>query len=249
MRSLSQLVEAWDPERDLTLAVLLALVSVGYVLYHFGARALHERGPGTVQAVVGGRLLGAIALGVPSLLWAGLAAPELLDVWRPPTGAALGLGAGLALLLLPILWLAAGGKAHRAHYPQIRAARWTPGLTALEAGSWAVYLIAYEWCFRGLLICGLAEAIGLWPALLAGTALYVLAHLGKGLGECLACVPMGLLFGVLAWGSRSLWPPILLHLCLALAGNLFAVARDPGRSFGAPTQAGGEIFAPIPKPS
>ena len=230
MNSLSDLAASWSPG-DAGLAALLAVSVVGYVLYHAGAKALHAPTPGQPRSVVKGRVLGALLLGVPSVGGAAILSPELLALWRLPSGEAWAVTAGALALLLPILWFAAGGEAHRAHYPQIRAERWTRGLVGVEALSWGAYLVAYEWTFRGLLVCALASAVGVWPALLVGTALYVLAHLEKGLGECLACVPMGLGFGVLAWWSQSLWAPIALHLGLALAGNLFAVARDPGRHF------------------
>lgn len=232
MNDLAELGAAWEGQRDGALASLLALTTIGYVLYHFWAKALQRETPGAPRSVIVGRLAGALLLGVPSLIWAALAAPQLLSLWRLPSGVAIAVCLGTLGVLLPILWLAAGGEAHQSHYPQIRATRWTPGLVLFEGFSWGLYLVAYEWAFRGLLVCALASVIGLWPALLVGTSLYVLAHLEKGLGECLACVPMGLGFGILAWWSQSLWAPILLHLALALAGNLFAVARDPARSFG-----------------
>jgi membrane protease YdiL (CAAX protease family) len=230
VNSLSDLAVSWNAQ-DAVLAVLLGVTVVGYVLYHFGAQALSRRAPGEQVSVVRGRLLGALVLGAPGLVVAALWSPDLLGLWRLPSPAAWGVVGGALALLLPILWLAAGGEAHREHYPQIRAERWTRRLVLIEGLTWGAYLVAYEWAFRGLLVCALASVIGVWPALLLGTGLYVLAHLEKGLGECLACVPMGLAFGVLAWWSQSLWAPIALHLGLALAGNLFAVARDPGRRF------------------
>jgi len=231
VNSLSDLATSWEPQRDAALAVLLTVTVVGYVLYHFGAKALNAAAPGQRDSVVKGRLLGALLLGLPSALGAAILSPDLLALWRLPSAEAWAVTGGGLALLLPVLWLAAGGEAHRTHYPQIRAERWTRGLVGVEALSWGAYLVAYEWTFRGLLVCALASVVGVWPALLIGTALYVLAHLEKGLGECLACVPMGLGFGVLAWWSQSLWAPVALHLGLALAGNLFAVARDPGRRF------------------
>ena len=215
-----------SPE-EARLALLLAWAVLGYLAYHYGARALARRGgPGTPASVFGGRILGALCLGLPSLLWAALRWPELLALWAPPSGAAL-LAAGAAwLALAPALWLAAGGATHRARYPQLRReAPWGGRLLLAEAASWALYLLGYEWCFRGLLVVGLASLIGLWPALILGTGLYVLAHLDKDPGEALACVPMGLGFGLLVWWSQSLWPAVLLHLGLALAGNLFPLLR------------------------
>lgn len=230
MNSLGDLAASWEP-RDAGLAALLAVTVVGYVLYHFAAKSFQRQAPGEFASVVKGRFCGAFLLGLPSLIGAAIWSPELLGLWRLPSPEAWAAALGALALLLPILWFAAGGAAHREHYPQIRAARWTRALVGWEALSWGAYLVAYEWTFRGLLVCALASALGVWPALLLGTGLYVLAHLEKGLGECLACVPMGLGFGVLAWWSQSLWAPIALHLGLALAGNLFAVARDPERSF------------------
>ena len=222
MSALAAGLPRFPSPQDITLVALLGLSVLGYVAYHYGARALAGiAGPGTPRAVFGRRLWGALCLGLPCGVWTVLVAPELLGLWALPSGAAL-LAALLAwACLAPALWLASRGATHRERYPQLRTATWTPRLLAAETLTWALYLVGYEGCFRGLLVVGLASLIGLWPALILGTGLYVLAHLDKDPGECLACVPMGLGFGLLVSWSGSLWPAILLHLGLALAGSLF----------------------------
>jgi membrane protease YdiL (CAAX protease family) len=222
----------WDPAFA-PLALTLATATAACVASHYAltpARVegwLSERGWDAERAqaagVMGARLLRSLAFGAAAGVV--FATGALPDLWAPPPAWAWGVALVGVLAIAPILWAAAGGVLHQARYPEVRAKRWSRGLAAAEAGSWAVYLLAYEAVFRGSLLFGLAAWGGAWPALLIATALYVLAHLPKDAGECVGCAVMGLAFGALAFRSGGVIAPWLLHLGIALSASAFAVAR------------------------
>lgn len=216
------------------LGVVALTSALAYVLYHYGADAKQLRRWLAPQASVHGqRLLGAVLLGLVPLAVIGLAleggvaaygltAAPLLPTLLIPCGVLLGLS--------PILWLASGGAAHQERYPQLRAARWDARLVGANGLSWGIYLLGYELFFRGFLLFALVPTLGAWPAVLVMTALYTFAHLPKDFGECLGCVPMGIVFGWLALETGAIWAPFLLHWGIALTSDTMTVVRSPERA-------------------
>ncbi len=216
----------------MTPAWALGAFAVSFALQHGAQRAWST--PDTPPArhhlrrVLGGALYGL--------------APLLLAIGLGGSPAALGLGLGdplrgllgagtLGLVVTPVVWFSARGAVHRARYPQIRAVAWTPRLVAANAASWAVYLTGYELAYRGLILFPLVAPLGAAGAVAVSTAVYVAAHADKDTPEVISTVPMGALFAALALGAGAVWPCALLHLYIALLGELAAVHHDPDRRF------------------
>jgi membrane protease YdiL (CAAX protease family) len=176
------------------------------------------------------RLSGLVLLGVAPLVVGWIAwgrAPSAYGVtWQGvgwwQTGAWV---AGAAAALLPVVWVASGGRGHQAMYPQARLTRWTPRRWGVNAATWAVYLLGYEAFFRGFLLWPLLEPFGVWPAVGVNTALYVYAHLPKEAGETLGCVVMGVVFALMALTTGAIWAPWLAHVVVATASEGFGAYR------------------------
>jgi membrane protease YdiL (CAAX protease family) len=223
-------------------ALLLLAAGVLYALFHHLGQAevwqerLRARGypdETLARSVLLQRLSGALLLGVvPAVGFAaatGAGPAEMgLGAWRGGGG---GLLLAAAVLLPGVAW-AARRPAHRVRYPQVRVEVWTARLRTRHALGWAVYLFGYELLFRGLLLFPLAAATDPWTAVLASSGLYVLAHLDKDLGECLACAPMGLVFAALALAAGSIWPALALHLAIAVTSDTVASWGPRGRARG-----------------
>jgi len=217
---------------------LLSLVVHGLLRSSAGVRASFCRkcGEATGQArmVLFGRLSGVLLLGlVPAAaaLAVGQRLSDLgLNFGRP--GRVFGYGAALAAVLVAVNVLAGKNAAHLAAYPEIRLARWTPGLLAASASGWAAYLVAYEFLFRGFFLFSLAAAAGLGWAVAADTAVYALAHLPKGVRETLGAIPLGGVLCLVSFDVGNIWPAVLAHLGLALSGEWLSLARNPSMSVG-----------------
>lgn len=218
------------------LALLVA--TAAFVGYRYGAPLAVQRalaaGWSQAASIHLMRGVGALAMGVlPAAVGLAVLArtPGELGMGAPSLRPAALFVGGAALAVVPSL--AAGMRNPRrwAIYPQIRAPLWTPRLLAQSTASWAAYLLAYELCFRGFLLFALERWVGPWPAVAITTALYVLAHIHKDAGECLACFPMGALF---AWGALwtgSMWPCFALHMVIAVCSEVFAIRANPGLRF------------------
>ena len=72
---------------------------------------------------------------------------------------------------------------------------------------------------------GLRDRLGDWNAILVQTLASSLLHVGKPFGETVGAVLGGLVWGVVAFRSRSLLVPLLTHWLLGLSLDLFIVSR------------------------
>lgn len=99
--------------------------------------------------------------------------------------------------------------------PRTRTEARTYVLFAVTAG------ISEEIVYRGFILWLATTWIGLWPALLATSLLFGSAHAYLGRAQVVRVTVVGAVFGLIAVGSASLWPVILLHIFVdLLSGDL-----------------------------
>jgi membrane protease YdiL (CAAX protease family) len=84
----------------------------------------------------------------------------------------------------------------------------------------ALYLFAWEFLFRGYMLFGLEKSIGK-SAILVQAIPFVLLHLGKPFLETLACIPIGFIFGYIAYRTRSFLPCFIIHFGLYVMTFVF----------------------------
>lgn len=135
----------------------------------------------------------------------------------------LGLKALLALspLMVALAAVASRNPEFLAQYPLWRGACASPPAFFVHVAAYLAYYIGFETLFRGFVQFGLRESLGDWNAILVQTALSTTMHLGKPTGEIYGAVLGGIVFGVLAFRTRSLLAVTLLHWVLGVALDLF----------------------------
>ena len=112
-------------------------------------------------------------------------------------------------------------------YPQIRVAVWDTPLIIKNAVGWFVYLLSYEFLFRGFLLFGSVYAFGVWPGIFINTAFYSLSHLPKGARETLLAIPFGIAICYLTLRTGTIWIAIFVHFILAVSNDLFSMLAHP----------------------
>lgn len=134
---------------------------------------------------------------------------------------------GVSLAIIPINFLIAGKAENLKQYPQIRISTWDKSTFALNFMGWSIYLLAYEYLFRGVLFLGSLPMLGLIPAIVMNVVIYSLAHLPKGIKETLGSIPVGLLICVITYNTGNIWASFFIHLTMAISNELFAFYRHP----------------------
>jgi hypothetical protein len=223
---------------ELQAIVVFFSFAVGYTVYYFifHSQSLHDWFHARFDTVPAElwrntlyRLVQVLAMGVvPGALLVGLTGSTLPEFglvlqWSWPRAAVI---AGLCLVVVAVIWINPGKHKLAGSYPQMRISQWRLEHVALNVLTWAAYLLAYELMFRGFMLYVLLP-YGVWVAVSVNIAIYVLAHIPKGLSEAVGAIPFGLLVCALTLAYGSIWAAFWLHLALALANSFVALAVNP----------------------
>lgn len=114
------------------------------------------------------------------------------------------------------------------YYPQVRLTEWKPADVFWNAFFWTIYLLGYEFAFRGMMFFPLLDTLGFWPAAIAGAVVYSAVHIPKGGFEAIFALPYGLLLYYIAMDTGSFLIPCVLHLEMALMNDFRSLAHNPG---------------------
>lgn len=112
------------------------------------------------------------------------------------------------------------------NYPEKNPFTSEPMMMAYAEASYGLYLLCWEFFFRGYMLFGLMRSIG-WPAVVVQAAAFGLLHLGKPVPEQIASYPAGIVLGMIALNARSIAPCFALHWASALTFDLIVVANRP----------------------
>ena len=149
----------------------------------------------------------------------GLTRPRDLSQLRPY--------ALLFVAVSPLLVLASLRPEFRLYYPFYRRA----GDSWLDLCVWeAMYAFQFfcvEFFFRGFLLGATRRSLGS-HAVLAAMVPYCMVHFTKPVLEVLGAIPAGIVLGLLALGTGSIWGGVLLHVAVAISMDLLALSQGPG---------------------
>lgn len=123
-------------------------------------------------------------------------------------------------IILP--WLLSKNKNNNLFGPELKVNIWKPRHYVLAASGWLVYLLGYEFIFRGVLWFVCYNAYGFRIALGINIFLYSAVHIPKGKLVTLGSIPVGALFCFLAYKTGSFLPAFFIHSAMAISGELFS---------------------------
>ena len=233
----------------------VAFVAVGVIVTTAAAIGAHAAGVGGLGSEIIGELVGfgfatwligfrVLHLGTVGLRYAGVGAPG--------RGFGLGLGFGFILAALAVvltLIVGSGWSSAAGSMGNWLAAVATTGAVLLPAA------FAEEIIFRGVALVALAQAFGRWPAIIALSVLFGLAHLGNEHVTPLAVINVALAGAFLStmfylpggiWtstGAHLGWNAAQAALGVPVSGLPFAIPYLAYRSAG-PGWVTGGAFGP-----
>ena len=133
-----------------------------------------------------------------------------------------------ALLVLGIVYAASAYPSASmpdflAEYPVYRNAGSSAQTFMLHALSYLFFYLGWEMYFRGFMQFGLRPVLGDWNAILVQVLASCLVHIGKPAGETFSSILGGLIWGVLAFRTRSIVYGTATHWILGVSLDAFIV--------------------------
>jgi len=128
------------------------------------------------------------------------------------------------LIIIPVVWLGSALPDVRREYPLAKILLQRHDLIFIYESFYVMfYYIAWEFFFRGFLLFGLKERFGAFNAILIQTISSCLIHIGKPEGEILGAIFLGIVFGIIALRSKSIWYVFILHSLLGVLSDIFII--------------------------
>ena len=129
----------------------------------------------------------------------------------------------IILFMLPLLWIASARPGFYNFYPMYKPVGIEMWL--LYEAIYMAQFFAVEFFFRGFTLFRLEQRFG-YHAVTIMVIPYALIHIHKPFPEALASIVAGLVLGMLALKSRSIWPGLVIHCAVAFSMDLFALIRS-----------------------
>lgn len=112
-------------------------------------------------------------------------------------------------------------------YPQIRISKWRTKTIFLNSFSWLLYLLSYEFLFRGILLYSCLDTFGITGSIIINIIIYASAHIPKGLMETIGSLPIGALLCYITISTGNIWAAVVLHLIMALSNDYVSLYQNP----------------------
>ncbi len=108
-----------------------------------------------------------------------------------------------------------------AEYPLYRGAGDSMQMFVIHAIAYLIFYFSWEFFFRGFMQFGLTDRFGVWGAILVQVALSCIVHIGKPDSEIYSSILGGLVWGIMVYRSKSIWPSITTHWILGISLDYF----------------------------
>ena len=228
---------------DTILIASIALVTFGYLSYwyiSYSPRILErirdnsEKTPFSLKKILFQRLTGILFLGIIP----GFIVLKFLPFNLNSLGVSFNVDIktfiwiiSLSSIVISLSYFSRNNPENLKIYPQIRIPDWNFELIILNAVSWAGFLLAYEFLFRGILLFTLLNTLGVWAAIAINASLYALVHFPKGPRETFGAIPLGIVLCITTLSTGTIWTAFLVHLVMALSNDYFSIRSHRNHKF------------------
>ena len=120
------------------------------------------------------------------------------------------------LVMLPIVLVASHLAPFQNKYPLCKLAATNWGIFTPYELAFGIYILSWEFFFRGYMLFGLEERFGKYSILIQMIPFTILHH-GKPFAESVGAIFAGILLGVIALETRSFLYGALLHWLVAVS--------------------------------
>lgn len=114
---------------------------------------------------------------------------------------------------------------------QIKLAEWNGLLFLLNSIGWIIYLVGYEFLFRGILLFECNSSFGFWPAIAINVAIYSAIHMVNGKDQAIGALIFGTIACYFTLTRETILIPIFMHVSLSLLSDYFSIRLNSSLQF------------------
>jgi membrane protease YdiL (CAAX protease family) len=110
---------------------------------------------------------------------------------------------------------------------QIKTNRWNNTLMVFDLLGWSLYLLAYEFLFRGILLFECSNYFGILPAIVINMVIYSAIHMVNGKEQAIGAIFFGAVTCYLTLQMGTILIPLFMHIALSGFSDYFSVRMNP----------------------
>jgi len=129
------------------------------------------------------------------------------------------------LVLLVLILIFCRNPAFLNYYPIFKPAAYSWQMFLLFQACQVIYMLGWEFMFRGYLLFTAEKEIGAYPAIILQMLPFAYLHIGKPELETYGAVFAGLFLGIIALRANSFLPCAILHFSVAFTMDVFAIVN------------------------
>lgn len=138
--------------------------------------------------------------------------------------------------MIPVIWFISASDNFIQKYPHLSSARESWNIFLIYELGMLVYMIGWEFIWRGFMLFGLERKFGAY-AIFIQMIPFVILHNGKPFLETLGAIPGGIALGLLALRTRSFYYCIAVHIGVMYSIDLISVIRFKTNEYGTGLQS------------
>jgi len=134
-------------------------------------------------------------------------------------------------IMLSLVWFVSSSETFGNVYPHLNSARNSWNVFIIYEIGLFIYMIAWEFVWRGFMLFGLYEKFGLY-SLFIQMVPFVILHNGKPILETFGAILAGLALGILALRTKSILYCVIVHMSVMFSIDLISTLRYRANDFG-----------------
>lgn len=128
----------------------------------------------------------------------------------------------LVCIIILMTYINQKSNPHRSSL-QMKIREWNAPLFAINAFGGIIYLLAYEFLFRGILLFECNSSFGFWPAVAINVTIYSAIHMINSKGEAIGALLFGTVACYFALRQGTILIPVFMHIALSLSSDYFSI--------------------------
>ena len=226
---------------EFTIAIILAGSILFYYLYYYTAHSqflknklnIRNKVTSEIRIFLLKKIIGLLFLGViPGIIYYGFLRPEykLLEFFQGSVSSILITTLVLTFIIGIFVFVNQKANVNR-NSLQMDIDEWTVNLFFINITGWTLYLLGYEFLFRGILLFECENSFGFWPAIAINMVIYSAIHMVNGKAEALGAVVFGTVACYFALTQRNILIPVFMHVALSISSDYFSIKLNKNLKF------------------